>query len=428
VVLTSDGWLHMPGVAWGLDDVTFGRFLADMKPADMKLEEHAGDGSRFATRAALVEGPMRTQWLDWRSAQTATFWTRLAEVVTQGRAGRSLAVVPTTLLSGAEFAARFRPTLAVDARLGDILREIAFDPSRFAADPRILYVAPQAGGGRNLAAEAAVASANRTLAFIPTARRGAVLLGEPQSIDLGDVVPYGPFGPASLGGPSFMHPAPTLTGLDRSLAEPHVASDPAVVFDAGLIRTLPTQPWPSRQVIESLPAEPLELVAGLPAPLVVRSREVAGRTWLHVVHAAAAPATVTLTLDREPLGVVDAATATRLPLTGPVATFPVDAWGMRGLWVEGAVQVTAARIMYDAGIREGVVGRVTRLKQRREVLEMPVPLDVLDNPSFELGAESAAAISARPSVPESASTGWRFRPSRCWLGRGAWPAAASSVG
>jgi len=407
VVLTSDGWLHMPGVAWGLDDTTFGRFLADMKLTDMKLEEPAGDGHRFATRAALVEGPMRSQWLEWRAAQTTLFWTRLAEVVAQGGAGRSLAVVPTTLLAGADLAARFRPTLVADSRTDDILREIAFDPSRFASDPRILYVAPQAVGGTSLAGEAGVAAANRMLAFLPTARRGAVLVDEPQSLDLADVLPHGPFGAASLGGPSLMHAAPTLVGLDRSLAEAHLASDPELVFDAGLTRTLPAQPWPSRQAIEALPAEPLSLVAGLPAPLVVRGRQVAGRTWLHVVNAAAAAATVTLTLDREPLGVVDAATATRLPLTAATLSLPVDAWGMRGLWIEGSVQVAAARITYDASVREAVVGRVARLKQRRETLEMPTPLDVLDNPSFELGAEPAAAVSARPSVP-----GWEIVEAR----------------
>ncbi len=402
VVLTSDGWLHMPGVAWGLDDATFGRFLADTK-----LEEPAVEGNRFATRAALVEGPMRPQWLEWRAAQTSAFWSRLAGVVVQGRAGRSLVVAPTTLLSSGELAARFRPTLAAAPRTGDILREIAFDPARFAADPRILYVAPQVMGGGSLAAEASVAASNRTLAFIPTARRGAVLVGEPQGVDLADVVPHGPFNAASLEGVSLVHAAPALTRLDRSLAEAHVASDATVVFDAALVRTLPAQPSPSRQAVESLPAEPLDLVAGLPAPLVVRSRQVAGRTWLHVVNAAAAPATVTVTLDREPLGVIDAVAGTRLPLTGAAISLPVDAWGMRGLWVEGTVQVVAARIAYDAAVREGVVGRVTTLKQRREVLEMPVPLDRLDNPSFELGAELAAAVSARPSVP-----GWEIVEAR----------------
>ena len=402
VVLTSDGWLHMPGVAWGLDDATFGRFLADMQ-----LEEPAGDGNRFATRAALVEGPMRPQWLEWRAARTAAFWTRLAEVVARGGAGRSLAVVPTTLLTGPDLAARFRPTLVADSRTEDILREIAFEPSRFASDPRILYVAPQVRGGPSLAAEAGVAAANRALAFLPTARRGAVLVDEPQSLDLTDVLPHGPFGAASLGGPSLMHVAPTLVELDRSLAEAHLASDPELVFDAGLIRTLPAQPWPSHQAIEALPDEPLSLVAGLPAPLVVRARQVAGRTWLHVVNAAAAPATVSLTLDREPLGVVDAATGTRLPLTAAALSLPVDAWGMRSLWIEGSVQVAAARIAYDAAVREAVVGRVARLKQRRETLEQPTPLDVLDNPSFELGAEPAAAVSVRPSVP-----GWEIVEAR----------------
>lgn len=406
VMLPSDGWLHMPGVAWGLDDATFARFLADMK-----LEEPAAAANRFAARAALVEGPLRAEWLEWRAAQTTAFWTRLVDVVAEGspdRPARTFAVIPTTLFSSGDGASRFRPTLAAESRTADVFREIAFEPARFAADPRLLYVAPQVrSGGVSLAAESATAAANRALAATASIRHGAALFGEPRLLDLTSVVPHGPFSSAVVSGPLRIHTAATFAERDRSLAEAHAAADLEVVFDAGLVRSLPSEPWGSRQAVESLPAEPLEIVAGAPAPLVVRSRQSGGRTWLHAINVADTAATAKVAFDRQPIGVVDAVTGTRLPLVGTTLTVPVNAWGMRGLWVEGAVQVTSAQVGYEVAVREAIVIRVGQLKERRKTLEMPVPIDVLDNPSFELGSDAASFGAPRPSLP-----GWEIVEAR----------------
>ena len=403
VMLTSDGWLHMPGVPWGLDDATFARFLADMK-----LEEPAAVGNRFAARAAVVEGPLRTEWLEWRAAQTTALWTRLAEIAARGRPGRRLAIMPTTLLSGGDLAARFRPTLVAASPATDMLRQIAFDPARFAADPRVVYVAPEVRScGTSLASESATVAANRALATVASGRRGGVLFGEPRQLDAADVVPHGPFSAAEAGDPVTIHTVATLAERDRSLVEAHAAADLEVVFDAGLVRSLPVEAWAGREAVEALPAEALETVSGMPDPLVVRCRQVGGRTWLHLMNAAGTAATATLEFDRQPLGAVDAVTGTRLALAGTAIAVPVEAWGMRGLWVEGSVRVMSARVGYEPDVRAAIATRVNRLKERRKTLEMPAPIDVLDNPSFELGSDVASADAARPSLP-----GWEIVEAR----------------
>jgi hypothetical protein len=78
LLMPHDGWLHMPGIAWGLDDVTFARFLAAVLPglaADRMPPEVAAvagltatQGDRFAARADVVQGPLRDEWLGWRAA------------------------------------------------------------------------------------------------------------------------------------------------------------------------------------------------------------------------------------------------------------------------------------------------------------------------------------------------------------------------
>jgi hypothetical protein len=109
LVLPHDGWMHLPGTAWGLDDVTFSRFLTEVGG-----QEPATGGERFARRAALVEGPLREQWLEWRAESMARFHSRLAAVLAEHEPRWSLHVVPTSLFAEGELASRFRPSLAAE--------------------------------------------------------------------------------------------------------------------------------------------------------------------------------------------------------------------------------------------------------------------------------------------------------------------------
>jgi hypothetical protein len=58
-------------------------------------------------------------------------------------------------------------------------------------------------------------------------------------------------------------------------------------------------------------------------------------------------------------------------------------------------------------VHEAIVTRVAQLKDRRKTLEMPVPIDVLDNPSFELGSDVSSSGATRPSLP-----GWEIVEAR----------------
>jgi hypothetical protein len=81
LLLPHDGWFHLPGVAWGLDDATFARFIAVHPTAAAALaaagpDAMRADDLRFAVRAALVEGQLRESWLEWRCAEIAAFVER----------------------------------------------------------------------------------------------------------------------------------------------------------------------------------------------------------------------------------------------------------------------------------------------------------------------------------------------------------------
>jgi hypothetical protein len=84
---------------------------------------------------------------------------------------------------------------------------------------------------------------------------------------------------------------------------------------------------------------------------------------------------------------------------------PLPAWGLRSLVIDGGVGVDGVTVAYDDAVRADVARRIERLRQRLAVLEAPAPLDVLDNPGFELGIGQAAA-------GEPAVTGWELMEPR----------------
>jgi hypothetical protein len=402
LVLPHDGWMHLPGTAWGLDDATFARFLAEVGG-----KEPAVGGERFARRAALVEGPLREQWLEWRASLVAGFHSRLAEVLAEQNQRLSLHVVPTSLFAQGELAARFRPALAAQPADADVLREIGLDPGRITADRRIVFVSPHVHAAvDSLLDRCVVENANRSLALArgaaSAARRGVIAVEQPLSMPVGQIVPHGPFGNAAAAVDEMpIHAVAQGATRARPLAESLVASDVEVVFDMGLLFGA-VDPGFDRclRAFATLPAGGLELAEPLPAPLVVRSRRDQGLTVVSIANAGPAPCRAGLMLAGSPSAVIDVAAGTRLPLEpSGGAAVPLEPWEVRTLVLDGGVAVQGARVEYDDAVRRFIATRLADLGRRRRVLETPRPLDVLDNPGFELaGPEGGGGASAGGGV------------------------------
>jgi hypothetical protein len=406
LLLPHDGWLHLPGVAWGLDDATFGRFLATIGG-----EEAAAGPERFAERARLVTGSLREEWLAWRAGEVTAFYARLTAAVAAIDDRWPLYVAPTTLFAAGDLAAGFRPALA-DADAGDLIREaglVTTLPPQLVTAGRLVFMSPfvEAAGGR-LEERSTVSAANAALALAraasAAAARGVVVVSRPVVVDLSAVVPYGPFGTATPPGPITVTPVPPAAAGDRALAESLVAADAEAVFDARAAVTFPPTPTVARRAFETLPPGGMSLAADLPAPLAVRTSAAGGATRVAVVNAGPVTATAVLGLAGKPSAVLDAVDGGQLPLepTGSVAV-PLPAWGVRSLVIDGGVSLTSARVVYDEPVRADVARRIERLRRRLAVLERPAALDVLDNPGFELGLDAQATPGTPPAI-----TGWEL--------------------
>lgn len=414
LVMPHDGWLHLPGVAWGLDDATFARFCRDVGaalPPDDAPE-------RFASRAALVEGPLRERWLEWRAARVAEFHGRVADTLARSDDRLSLSIVPTTLFAEGEVARRFRPLLTEQAVEFD-LAEIGLDPARSTAHRRVVFVTPWVHGGAGFAEQVRIATANRASAVLrgaaTAARRGAVLVEQPRECSVKAAVPHGPFGAATPPAVCRFQAVAVGGESERGLAEALLAADAERIYDMTLFTAAAATPLAGRAAFESLPAVPLD--AGISGrggsqTLVVRSHRQADGTWLHVINPTAAPGRLVFTFDTVEPAAQAVAGRTRLPLR-PTAgranelTLDIDAWGMRTVWLGGDNRCQGVRLEHDEAVSAEAAARLALLRTRRATLEAPPPLDALDNPGFELGRGDAAGTDGTSGV-----NGWEVVDAR----------------
>jgi hypothetical protein len=404
IVMPHDGWMHLPEVTAGLDDVTFGRFLAAMGASVPPPTE-----DRFTQRAGLVEGTLRDLWLEWRAAELAAFHGRLADVLAEFDPRWSLYLVPTTIVSARGVAVAARPPLAPRAGPDDVLRECGLDPVASTAHPQVVFVFPHVHSTADELARRGGAPrlpSSRSLGEAAAAcrRRAAAVVEQPVAFDASGILPHGPFGTAAAAGPCLVHAAADGGDRGRGFVESLVAADAEVVFDMGmgLDATPPSAP---QRAFESLASRPLQAVGGVPAPLVVRWLTGQGVTRVMALNASPVAGFATLGLAGQPSVLVDAVSGERLTVgDGGVAVVPLEAWGMRTLLVDGDVRVRSAGLDYEAAVKQAVADRVAALRRRRRALDAPPPLDVLDNPAFEIGADAGRATQAVP--------GWELVESR----------------
>jgi hypothetical protein len=392
LVMPHDGWLHLPGVSCGLDDATFARFAATLPAAPTT----PADDARFAERGRLVEGPLREAWLSWRSREVAAFHARLAAMVAESDARRSLYIVPTTLFAVGDLAVSPRPGFGAAPDSMDVARIAGLGATAGSppAGGRVVFVAPHVHvAAAGIRERAACRMANRASALRGAAAgaRGVAIVEVPSTVAIADVIPHGPFGNAAATDAAVVH-APQADG--EAFAHAVAAIDPGIVFDMRLASASLT-PDPTRLAFGTLPAAASAPLASAAAPLTVRSYRTAGDTRVLVVNRAAAPVQAILALGSRPSTAVDAADGTALPLgTGGDLAVPLDPWAARVVVLGGDAAIKAARVEYADDVRTEVMARVAGLRLRRAVLEAPVPLDVLDNPGFELGVVEPAGKQA----------------------------------
>jgi hypothetical protein len=393
LLLPHDGWFHLPGVAWGLDDTTFSRFTATHPEAAAAVaaagpDAMRADDLRFAVRAALVEGPLRELWLDWRCAEIAAFVDRLAGRIAAHDSARTLSIVPTTLFTAGDLAPRFRPVLAQEPATADIGREVGLDPARLTATDSVVWVSPHVHVATDTMVERdTLRTMNRTAGAeaARARRRAALAIEQPTTIELRPVAAAVAFGNATTAAPARVHAVRTGVARERMLAEIVSAADCERVYDSALaFRQADDLDHRLARMLAALPESRLETIPDAPRPLVARA--VSGPAGTAVVVTNLSPVRCRALLDTTaPTARLFDGVDTR-PLSADPAgeiSFDLGPWQTRVVTGVGPATLRGAGVGFDAGLAERIERDLVRLRKRRAALEMPAPIEVLDNPGFE---------------------------------------------
>ncbi|MGA0040643.1 MAG: hypothetical protein ACO3NZ_12405, partial [Pirellulales bacterium] len=373
--------------------------------SDTGVEVPMHGSGRFGERAALVTGgEAKTTWMEWRCGQVAAFQRRLADAVAAEAGALDVQIIPTTLFTQGLLAKRFRPSLAAGGGDLGLLREIGLEPALITSHPQLVFAQPRAHGGE---VDLVTASTLRAVGRSPrlaidmsrAARRTAVHVEQPIAVGLREVIDASPFSAGQADGATtaLVHAIAVGNDLTEVFSGPLAGNDVESIIDATLLNGGEQL---SRQAIAEsvavLPARGMKIVEPVARPLVIRTAHEAGAVLASVVNASPAACTAILQVTDGGSSAVDAATGELLPVESGQFEVPLQPWGMRAVRLVESAKITGAESQFDEQVRVALEERLASLRERRGVLEYPVPMPVLDNPDFALKV-------VRQSVP-----GWEL--------------------
>lgn len=407
IIASPQGWLHLPGTASCLDDATIARFARETA-----IDMPAVGAERFAERAMLVEGPVRSAWLAWRARRLASFYRRLAEVIAARDGTLDLHVVVTDLPAAdsgesgtdgdaghGELAIARVPGLSAERAHGDSsgwqrLLEAGIAPGLIASHPRVVFISPHVSidpldlGGM---AEAEHINADFASAIRDErgARLGCITTARPVLVELESVVRHlGGNARASGSTRTPFESVATNGQAGRTLAEALANGDLECFYDGTLLEGLDTESLDLTSDFAAMPPGRMHRVPGVPEPLVVRTVNDGRSTWVSLVNPTPVGCTVRVTATgcsppRDDSPIV-ATMAQRRDTASDAWVVSLRPWETRLLQSDGVGVVRACSVDFDPVISDRMGLRLETLSRRRAVLENPTALPGLDNPSFEL--------------------------------------------
>ena len=389
VELPADGWLHLPGVAWGLDDTTFLRFVQETGQGEAVL--HDSGPNRFATRAAAVEGELRSSWLAWRAEQIARLHQGIARLVA-AESDWNYYIMPTTLMFTGPVAERLMPVVAGQPHDQAVLYELGLDPAALTRPMNSVFIAPRLHISTEDNIDAAtIATVNQSASMSTwerrAVRRGLVLLEQEKQVDISAVIPHGPFDATEFSVPSVMHAVSGGPKRQESFLSGLAIADAEVVFDQSLRwAELTTADTAIRRAFLSFPVRGLQSVEGVPADFPVRFALGNKAAWLLVGNASRMAARVDVGLSAAATG-VDAITEQTLATVDDRFEIEVLPWSLRVIRLDRSetdIRPLSAVVHFQEDAVRSIKESVADLRQRQTVLESPPQIQVLDNPGFDL--------------------------------------------
>ncbi len=396
IQLSSQGYAHLLGPAWGMDDATIERFERETQ---VKVP---GQGARrYYQRARFLNGEARKTWLEWRAAQLSRFYARVRAELTAVRKDLPLYLAATDLFANPEVRRDLEPALPQRSTITDALLRLGIDRRLLAAEGNVVLVRPERiGVGWPLARRAIDLEIQQMpdidRFFQAFSRPASLFFHPPGEVRIPSFDDKCPFKPCYTWLAS--QPAPSAAQNRRRFVHALATLDVQEMFDGGWLLSM-GQEEAIRDLIAVYRQLPPIRMEGLAEqsdapttqPVTVRCGTWNNRTYAYAVNDAPFPVSAQVRVEG-PAGF----RMEGLPGAKSPGLLRRDADGAYWAIELGPYDVAAAsfsapdvrlfkpRVAWPSEVRAVLENRLSELGSRAAALRSPPLLEALENPSFDL--------------------------------------------
>jgi hypothetical protein len=414
--LSAYGYAQLPGPEWGMDDGTIARF-----EHDTRLKVPGAGPGRFAARAAFLNSDERRgAWLQWRADQVRRFYGRVRQVLAADRPGARLYLAGAEMLCGAEIQSELRPVLPPKNTLADSLLVAGIDPQQYQEDQGLVLLRPERiVPGTRLNAQAVDLEINQMPDADPYFRGlpcpGSLFFHPPQEVRIPSFDQKSPF--KSTYTWLVTQSVPSAARNRQRFVHSLAVMDSQVLIDGGWLLSM-GQEEALRDLVavyRRLPAVRFTAVGDgrgeTPAqPVTFRFANFQGRTYVYAVNDAPFAVAAEVQLEAAPeCQLEDLAGSRRVGvlnrsgdgLSWRVELGPYDL--AAATLSDPAAKLSRPQASIPAAASSALASHIQQLGVRAAALRTPLPLRVLDNPTFQQPATASDpvpgwAVSRRPGV------------------------------
>ena len=408
--LSGEGYGLMPGLAWGLDDTTVGRF----SHATGIAMPRQGAG-RFRARANALLGEHRLAWQEWRTKKLTHLYTQLAKQVTAERSDLRLILTTEDLFAGPELRQRVRQAIAKPLGFDDILRDHALDLAQLDALPGVTaLVAHRLNEAEPLQERALDIRVNSA------AEQGDILSAEQRSAEmlyhatrrfrLPTFDQRSPFGAEQTFLSVTSQPRSAAASQHRHLLTALIENDAKLVVEGGLHLPLSTDASSRRilQTLQQLPGIAINSRTHQQQPLVMRVYRTEGATIVSLINQAPWPVQVEVPLaasraaDWRKLG-TDGSNSNEPLLAGTLSAaekswqvdlqpYDLQAWRFE----DEKLRVGELKLTISDLAKQELERRIQEIETRAGNLNIERTFLQLQNPGFEQEDSNANIVGWQP--------------------------------
>lgn len=282
VQLTMNGYLQLPGLKWGYDDVTVSQFE---KETGVKIPV-GPDSQKYETRYQYLTTLAFPQWTQWRCQKIKELHQRLAETLLKERPDARIVFSARELLPTQSKAGDVVASLTSGMQFRPVLMEMGLDFSNYdqlsnciLLRPGLFHTDPQKS------------SIAHVVNFHPavdesfkTRFNGALYYHHPVEVRIAEFDQISPWQPAFTWLVSQVSP----TGAQNRIRYIHTIAtmDPYVIFDGGW--TIPFGQEQATRAIRTqllkLPARPFQTIQTAEQPVIARLARGKEKTYFYLVN------------------------------------------------------------------------------------------------------------------------------------------------